>query len=340
MTVPGDPSRFPTVDPMTLLPLLPPGSALGEALRPLPSLSVPWDQLAMVDGWSAWLGHPPVIAALDLLPLPEPLVWGDPVTVIGATVATALAYAAIRGATSFVSSAAVMRREGPLSIVVPGDISPTLAVMLAECTALGIPTVSGGEDVGRRLAELAPRRHRAAAHAALPGTAHDPALSAEQVAVARTVGDNSLSSFVLHNEGERDGVTITGEPGDRFGVEIGIRGDDIDLALSRLVEADAARMPGFLPGVTSEPDGTSIRVGLSEGVSFDPEATAAVWAAWLREVWGATLVDIRIAFAPDHGRSALLVDMRTRAREYRAWRAEQLGTEDHWADSGYGGAVS
>jgi hypothetical protein len=227
-----------------------------------------------------------------------------------------------------------------VTIIVPSDLSPSLAIMLAECSALGLPMISGPDDLTLRLAEIAPRRHRRAAHGQIPGLLHDPAYAAEVVEVSREAGANSLSSFILHPEGERDGVTISGEPGDRFGIEIGLLGPGIDLAASRVIELDAARMPGFLPGVTSELAGTSLRVGLGPGTVLDPHALGAVWQAWLREIWGAVLVDVRIAFAPDHGRSALLVDMRTRAQQYRAYRDSEIGPADHWADSGYGGAVS
>ncbi len=54
--------------------LLPEGSALGEHLADLPHFDVPWDRLAESDGWSVWLGHPPVPGAIEILPAPPELV--------------------------------------------------------------------------------------------------------------------------------------------------------------------------------------------------------------------------------------------------------------------------
>lgn len=304
--------------------LLPEGSALGDLLTPLPPFDVPWDRLAESDGWSVWLGHPPVPGTIEILPAPAELVWGDPPTVLAAAVSVSLRYALLRGADSFVAAAGIIQREGPISLIIPGDLSPVLVASLAECTALGIPMVTGSDDAIGDLSSLRQRRVRHDSHAVDPGRPHDPALSGQSVLAAGSFGGNSLSSFVLHNEGDIDRVQVIGTPSDRMAVEIGVRGEGIDLSASLLIEDDAARMPGFLDGVSSARSGNSIAIGWAGGRQPDPETLGKLWQTWLRAIWGATLVDVRIAFAPVHGRSALLVDMRTRSSQYHDYRTETL----------------
>ncbi len=306
--------------------LLPEGSALGELLADLPRFDIPWDRLAQTDGWSVWLGHPPVPEAIEILPAPPELVWGDPRTVLATAVSVALRYALLRGADSFVAAAGITQREGPVSVIVPGDLSPVLAASLAECTALGIPLVTGSDDVVGDLSVLQQRRIRRDSRAVDLGRPHDPALSGQHVMAAGSFGGNSLSSFVLHNEGEVDQVRVTGTPSERMAVEIGVRADGIDLGASLLVEDDAARIPGFLDGVSSARSGHSVAITWNDGRQPDPETLGRLWQTWLREIWGTTLVDVRIAFAPDHGRSALLVDMRTRSTQYHDYRTETVAS--------------
>ncbi len=307
--------------------LLPEGSALGELLAALPPFDIPWDHLSYAEGWSVWLGHPPVPEAVAIVPAPPELVWGDPASVLGMAVSTSLRYALLRGADSFVSAAGVLQREGPVSLLIPGDLSPRLAASLAECTALGIPMVTGSDSMTSDLPLLRQRRIRRQAHAVALGRPHDPALTGQHVDIVASFGGNSLSSFVLHSEGEVDGVRVAGTPSERMAIEVGVQGEGLDLGASLLLEDDAARIPGFLDGVSSARSGNTLTIGWAEGQQPDPEVLGRLWQTWLKAIWGATLVDVRLAFAPDHGRSALLVDMRTRASQYRAYRTETLAPD-------------
>ena len=323
--VPGPPALADEIDPNSVARLLPGGSALRESVLGIDPFTLDWGSLASVDGWSVWLGHPPVPDGIAILPVAGQLIWGDPADVIGTAVAASLAYARIRGADSFVSAAGILQREGPISLLVPGDLSSRLAPAMAECTALGVPVVSGSGEVLGTLDGLRQRRTRRQAHRFDAGRSHDPALSAQRIDTpAGSFGGNSLSSFVLHDEGEIDQVQVTGTPSERMGVEIGVRGEGIDLAASLLMEDDAARIPGFLAGVTSQRTGSDVTIGWSEGATLDPQTLGAIWQTWLKAIWGATLVDVRIAFAPAQGRSALLVDMRTRSSQFHTYRAGQL----------------
>ena len=307
--------------------LLPAGSALVELISTLPPFDIPWGKLTAVDGWSVWLGHPPVPEGIDILPAPPELVWGEPDTVLATAVSASLRYALIRGADSFVAAAGIIQREGPVSLIVPGALSPFLAASLAECTALGIPMVTGAITTLDDLALLRQRRARRDAHAVDFGRHHDPALSVQHVEIAGSSGGNALSSFVLHHEGETDGVRVTGTPSERLAIEIGVRGEGLDLGASLLLEDDAARIPGFLDGVTSGRSGNSITIGWADGRQPDPATLGLLWQTWIKAIWSASLVDVRIAFAPEHGRSALLVDMRTRSAQYHAYRKEALAAE-------------
>ncbi len=230
------------------------------------------------------------------------------------------------GADSFVAAAGIIQREGPVSLIVPGDLAPVLAAGLAECTALGIPMVTGSGDAIGDLAALRQRPIRHDRHAVDLGRRHDPTIASQGVAIAYSFGGNSLPSFVLHNEGEYDRVQVMGLPSEPMAVETGVRSGAIDLGASPLVEDDAARMPGFLDGVTSGRAGNSITIGWADGQQSDPETLGRLWQTWIMGIWEATLVDVRIAFAPEHGRSALLVDMRTRSSQYHDYRTEALAS--------------
>lgn len=294
---------------------------------------VPYDHLARVDGWTLWLGHPPIPDGLPLLPAPESLIWGEPLTAITTALLVSADYAIRRGASDTVSARALLEREAPVAIVIPGPLIASLEPSLVRAEEAGVPVVRGEiESVDELAAMVDSFGLRRTAHRVDLGRAHDPALTFQTHVPEVTIGGNSLSSFVVHNEPERDGVTITGELSERVGIAIGLSGPAIAIETTREIEALAATIPSFLDRITSAPTGQSLSIGWREGDAPDPLSLGEAFRIWLKLLTGATIVDIRMAFAPEKGRSELLSEMQARATAFREFRdAVIAGDNDHLA---------
>lgn len=304
------------------------GGALAAGVSAMPAFAPPWADLAGRSGWVLWLGLPPVpgLGAAHPLPVPPDLVWGDPTTALATAASVALAYARRRGAADRAGVGALLRREGPVAVAVPEEVAPTLQAALAELEGLGVPLLFGAEGVAQRLAGLPAFAARALGHAAPIERAHDPALAWQEAVAVGRMGGDPLSSYVLHPEGERDGVRVTGEPSGRLAIEVGVRGAGVGLPESAALEALAAAYPGFLDGVESREDeqGHGLVIGWAEGRRPEGTEVGEAIRAWLRALDGIDLVDVRLVFAPAAGRSARLTDMRARAAAFKEYRAEVL----------------
>lgn len=315
-----------------LIAALGPASPLARAAIAVEPFVVPYDRLARVDGWVVWCGHPPAPSGIPLLPAPEHLLWGEPLDALAAAAAVSADYAARRGARDAAGMAAILRNEGPVAVVVPEPVHPRLAAALDDLLRLGVPVVEAAWDVEQALAAVRSFAARRRAHAAPVQRLHDPALSFQQIAVVDRIGGNPQSSFVVHHEGERDGVRVTGALSPRFGLEVGLRGPGITLERTAEIEELAAVIPSFLDGVTSRFDGHSLEIGWQDGAQPDPEEIGQVLRAWLKALYDAEIVDVRLAFAPPRGRSALLTEMRARASAFRDIRAAAVaGHPDPYA---------
>ena len=284
-------------------------------------LYVPYDQLTGIDGWVVWLGHPPVPDWATLLPAPEELLWGDPSSAIAITMMVAADYAVRRGATDSTAARVILLRESPLVVIVPSEIHRSVEPLLQQIEASGIPTIrivpKSAEDLS---AMVPPFSFRSTVHAADLGRPHDPARSFEEFSAVESIGGNSLSSYVVHNEGERDEVTITGDVSARIGIEIGL-GGAIPIEETVSLEQIVASIPSFLTGVTSHRKGNSLKIGWRDSDAPLPEEIGEAFRLYLKVMLGIPLVDVRIAFAPPKGRSALLTDMRARAAAFRTYRS-------------------
>lgn len=134
------------------------------------------------------------------------------------------------------------------------------------------------------------------------------------------IGGEGQTSFVVHSEPEQDGVEVSGDASSRAGIEIGIRAPGLDASGTAGLETLAAKIPMFLPGVWSELDDDAITIGWDDD-DLDEQWLAQQWYAWLRALPGVEAVDLRVVFAPRHGRSTFLTQMRQRARAWKAFRA-------------------
>ena len=321
-----------------LVAALGPVSALARDALAVEPFRVPYEQLAHIDGWFVWLGDSPAPAGLDLLPAPGPVLAAGPRRALAATTLVATNYAARRGARSPEAMREVLRRESPVAVMVASNVDRSVRPLLDEVSALAIPIVTAVAEPRDALLDISPFAARRLAHAAPLGRRHDPALSFQTVKVVDQIGGNPLSSFVLHHEGERDGITVVGDVSQRVGIEVGLQGAAITIEATEAIEREAAIVPSFLDGVTSRLSGHSLEIGWSEGAAPSPTVLGETFRVWLKALYGATLVDVRIAFAPPRGRSAFLTEMRARAQAFRRIRAATIaGHPDPLAvlDSGH-----
>lgn len=283
---------------------------------------VPYDRLAQVDGWTLWLGHPPIPDGLPLLPAPEALIWGEPLTAITTALLVSADYAIRRGASDFAGARVVLAKEAPVAIVIPGPLNANLKPSLQRAEEAGVPVIRGEiESVDELAAMVDSFGMRRTAHAVDLGRRHDPALSFQTHVPEVTIGANSLSSFVVHNEPERDGITVTGELSERIGIEIGLSGPGITIEATAAIEKISATIPAFLDRISSSSSGHSLLVGWREGDAPDPHQLAETFHVWLKALTDATTADVRFVFAPDKGRSAFLSEMRARASAFRDYRS-------------------
>jgi hypothetical protein len=201
----------------------------------------------------------------------------------------------------------ILKRETPLGVVVnPAAPGPTA---LAE--KLGIAVAS--------LSEQPPSfARRARAHSALSFEC-DPVLSFQPRTLDWDMGDNSLSSFLVHNEGSGDGVAVTGEMSERWAVDVGLP-PSTPLESLPEIELEVAAMPCFLSGVTSLFDGQALEVGWAVGEAPEIEQIGECIQVWTKVLFDMHAVDVRIVFATPRGRSPVLTAMRARARAFRASR--------------------
>jgi hypothetical protein len=274
---------------------------------------VPFERLATVDGWIVWVGHPPVPDGLTLAPLPEPLLWGDPTTTIAVTLLTGADYAVRRDATTSEHASEILHRESPLAIVIPEPLHRSLdnLVMLAENA--GLPVVRGALSDSEIVDRVAGFRMRRVAHAVDLGRKHDPAMSFQDRAHQAEIGGNALSLLSLHDKPERDGVEVIGDLNPALGVEIGNSPTPrLDPAMLR---REIARMPSFLDGVSSWLQADSIAIGWDRAI--DPGVIGEVIHTYLKAIYGAETVDLRIAFGSPGAGDAALRAMNERADRRR-----------------------
>ena len=191
-----------------------------------------------------------------------------------------------------------------------GDLG---AALRRRATALGIGLAASSDGLVWR--------QRAATR--MGGEAGEPlrALLARPVGATPALGGDSLTSFVVHNEPERDGIESRGELFARVGIEIGVAGARIDAPATAGLQRFAARVPSFMDGVWSAPDDFGIEIGWSSPRALSAQRLGELWHTWLGVLPGVTQVDVRLVSAPSHGRSAFLSEMRARARAYAEYRA-------------------
>jgi hypothetical protein len=303
-------------------------SALTRRAQAIEPFIVPYDQLARVDGWTVWLGHPPVPDGVALLPAPDHLMWDEPGTALAATAAAVADYAARRGARSADAMKATLERESPIAIVLPGEITVGLRRRLDEIAALGVPVLERPTELESALASTGSFAMRRRAHGAGSGRAHDPALSFQTIVVKDRIGGDARSTYLLHNEGQREALEVVGMLGEHVGIEIGLRGAGITVEATADLEPQAALIPSFLSGVSSALVDESLEIGWRLGARPTPEEVGEAFRVWLKALDGAELVDVRIVFAPADERSDRLAEMRARAEAFRRVRESALGRGD------------
>jgi len=296
--------------------------AQADAVIYAAAFPVPYQSLSAIDGWTLWLGHPPVPGGISLLPCPDELLWGEAAIAVATALLVGADYAVRRGAGSPAEATEILRREAPVAIVLPGPVHRSLEPILHAAEIAGLTLVRDASGERGILSQTVPAfPARASAHAANLGRPHDPGLSFELLSVDQEIGDTPDSSFVLHAEGKRDGVVITGELSERVAVEIGL--GESSWTQPELAEWAhvAARMPSFLGGVTCREGNESVAIGWPAHLAPSAEQLGGVWHAWLKAFTRAPIVDVRLTFAAAGDTDSSLAEMRARAIEFRAGRS-------------------
>ena len=299
-------------------------SPLMKAALAVEPFIVPYDQLARIDGWIVWLGHPPVPEGLPVLPVPDHILWDEPATALAAVAAVAADYAARRGARNADALKSTLARESPVAIVVPDTIVAGLRTLLAEVIGLGIPVLDRPRDIEEALIVLPSFALRRGAHAQPVGRLHDPALSFQSFVTSGRAGGGPLSTFVLHHEPKSDGVMVFGEDGDNLGIEIGMAGARITPVVVETLEQEAVKIPSFLNGVTSQRSGDALEIGWRQDARPAARELGEVLRVWLKALHGAEAADVRVAYAPANGPSPVLTEMHARAVLFRQARGDYL----------------
>src|SRR5829696_1858101 len=233
-------------------------------------IRVPYERLASVDGWVVWLGHPPVPDGLSLLPAPESLLWNEPRLAVATGLLFAADYAIRRGAGNAETAQALLTRESPVAFVVPEGIRGPGADVLERAKRAGVPVVNRRVDSMPELGEFANAfGRRRAAHAVSVGRLHDPPLSFQNRISILTIGDNAAASFVVHDQPERDGVTVNGEMSEQFAIEIGVSAPGLASYGWPELERLTASIPSFLDGVTSYLELDALEISWQEGGAPD-----------------------------------------------------------------------
>lgn len=281
-----------------LLELLGNDPAVAKLIRTIGPLVVPFETLVHSEGWLLNFSGDTSQDALDNPYLDaelRELRW----------MLIACDYAVRRGASDAPSASKIIARESPVAFEF-GDQNDHPVLNLAS-------------DLGLITPGVAPFARRSLGHTLASPYESDPVLSFEEGSVDFVWGDNALSSFVVHPKGERDGVSVIGKASERWAVEIGLD-PQVEFGLLTSIEEEIALMPSFLGGCNSELRDGAIVLGWSGSGVPDPHAIAVTIHAWTRALFDLDLVDVRIVFAPSRGRSAILTDMRARAKVFRLYR--------------------
>lgn len=301
-------------------------SPLTRAAQSIDPFIVPYDQLARVEGWVVWLGHPPVPDGLGLLPVPDHLLWDEPATTLATVAAVAADYAARRGCRNAEAMRETLARESPVAVVLPGEIVGGLRPAVQEVAALGVPVLDRPSDVANSLRSLDAFAMRQRAHAAPVGRPHDPAMSFQQIVPIGRAGGDAVSSFIVHDRGRHDGVSASGETGEHLGIEIGVGVTALSLPEMEALERRAAVIPSFLGGVTSAIVNDSLEIGWRAEAQPSGQDLGEVFRVWLKELEGFDQIEVRVVFAPAGRRSSPLAQLNARADEIRREREEAFAS--------------
>jgi hypothetical protein len=274
-------------------------------------LLVPFDTLTQTDGWLVDLSsdHPAP-------PFDDPSLPGEQRIVHALLVACD--YAIRRGAETTDDAQTILRRESPVALLVETEIGSRLRRLVDD---LGI---------GGRAPESFARRRRG--HELAGSVISDPALSFKQRSVDQDIGDNALSSLLVHAEGEEDQAVASGEIGERWAVDIGLPAD-ATLELIHAVEREAAVIPSFLRGITSYASSDGIVVGWPHGHAPEPQEIAVVIQAWTKALFDLPTASVQVIFGPPTGESEHLTELRERADTIRMYRDAMRSDADPSSES-------
>ncbi|MBI4287450.1 MAG: hypothetical protein HY671_03345 [Chloroflexi bacterium] len=147
----------------------------------------------------------------------------------------------------------------------------------------------------------------------------DPAFSSQQIDMAKCVGGTPLSSFVVVNEDKGDGIEIKGELGSDIGIEIALGDPMVDITMTEYVEEFAARLPGYIEGVSAEVRQGCPTVRWREDVPLEAGHLGQAYYSGLKAHFSVERVKVSLVFSPDS-----LGEMKQQAQDFREKRRQAI----------------
>lgn len=144
-------------------------------------------------------------------------------------------------------------------------------------------------------------------------------------AAAKRIGGTQGGSILAHPADKGTGVLVLGyDPelteSQDLGIEIAVADTSATVASTGAIEAGVLDALNLLPGYRAERVGEGVAIETDAATTFDPDAAAAIIAAWLRRKHGVEQCAVRFIFGPPGGRSVVLRDLRGQAYAIHAAR--------------------
>ncbi len=147
----------------------------------------------------------------------------------------------------------------------------------------------------------------------------DQVFSTEQIEGGRSLGGTPSSSFVVTNGDRGDGIEVVGEMGPDVGIEIALGDPRVDISMTDYLEDFAAKLPGYIEGVTAEVRGGCPSIRWREGVPLEAAHLGQAYYSGLKAHFDIGRIKVRLVFGPD-----LLDGMKEEAATFRKLRGQAL----------------
>ena len=147
----------------------------------------------------------------------------------------------------------------------------------------------------------------------------DLTFTSEEIKEGPSIGDTDDSSFVVINLDKGDGVEVVGEPGRDVAIEISVGDIRVDITMTDYLEEFAARLPGYMEGVSSTVKGGCPTIRWHPELQLQMEQIGQSYYDGLKTHFNIERLKIRLVFQSD-----LLEEMKMVARSFRERRQQAL----------------